>query len=88
MNLITILGLVAGVFTSLQFFPQIVKIRKEKKAKNVSFQMVIINCFGQVLWLIYALPGKNLPIIFNSLCALILNFILIWFKFKYKSNNM
>ncbi len=84
MNPITILGLVAGVFTSLQFFPQVAKIRKEKTAKNVSFQMILSNCIGQGLWLIYAFFGKDFPLILNSLCALTLNFILIWFKFKYK----
>lgn len=88
MKLITILGLVAGVFTSVQFFPQIIKIHKEKRAKAVSFQMILSNCIGQFLWLIYGVTGKDFPIILNSICALILNFILIQFKFKYKSNDM
>ncbi|MBW4631174.1 MAG: hypothetical protein KME30_04505 [Iphinoe sp. HA4291-MV1] len=34
MNFLTIFGLVAGVFTSIQFFPQVVKIRQEKTAKK------------------------------------------------------
>ncbi len=84
MNFMTILGFVPGVFTSIQFFPQVTKIRKEKSAKNVSFNMILSNFTGQALWLIYAFSRKDLPLMINCLCALIVNLILGWFKFKYK----
>ncbi|MBW4631173.1 MAG: hypothetical protein KME30_04500 [Iphinoe sp. HA4291-MV1] len=46
--------------------------------------MILSNFFGNVLWLIYALIDKDFPVLFNSLCALTINFILISLKFKYK----
>ena len=42
MDFITILGLVAGVLTTVAFLPQMFQIWLTKSAKDVSFVMLII----------------------------------------------
>ncbi|MFM9156381.1 MAG: SemiSWEET family sugar transporter, partial [Dolichospermum sp.] len=53
MDFITILGLVAGVLTTVAFLPQMFQIWLTKSAKDVSFVMLIIFMSGLCLWLIY-----------------------------------
>lgn len=84
MDFMTILGLFAGVLISLHFFPQVIKIRKEKSAKTVSYGMILSSFLGHFLWIIYSFSGKDLPLFLTSLCALIFDLILGWLKFKYK----
>lgn len=84
MNFMTILGLFAGVLISLHFFPQVIKIRKEKSAKSVSFGMILSSFVGHFLWIIYSFYRQDLPLLLTTLCALIFDIILGWLKFKYK----
>ncbi len=53
MNLITIIGLAAGICTTIAFLPQAVKTWKSKSAKDLSLGMYSILCTGILLWLIY-----------------------------------
>ena len=46
---IEIIGLVAAVFTTVSFIPQVLKISKKRSAKGVSVSMYVIM-FLAVLW--------------------------------------
>ncbi len=84
MDLITILGLVAGTLTTLAFLPQLLKIWQTKSAKDISFNTLIIFNIGIFLWLIYGIYLNALPIILANLFTLIFNMIIVWLKIKYK----
>lgn len=84
MDLITILGLVAGTLTTLAFLPQLFKIWQTKSAKDISFNTLIIFNTGIFLWLLYGLYLNALPIILANLFTLIFNMIIVWLKIKYK----
>ena len=84
MDLITILGLVAGTLTTLAFLPQLLKIWQTKSAKDISFNTLIIFNVGIFLWLIYGIYLNALPIILANLFTLIFNMIIVWLKIKYK----
>ena len=84
MNLITILGLVAGTLTTIAFLPQLLKIWQTKSAKDISFNTLIIFNLGIFLWLIYGIYLNALPIILANLFTLIFNMIIVWLKIKYK----
>lgn len=84
MDLINILGLVAGTLTTLAFLPQLLKIWQTKSAKDISFNTLIIFNMGIFLWLIYGLYLNALPIILANLFTLIFNMIIVWLKIKYK----
>ena len=84
MDLITILGLVAGTLTTLAFLPQLLKIWQTKSAKDISFNTLIMFNIGIFLWLIYGIYLNALPIILANLFTLIFNMIIVWLKIKYK----
>ena len=84
MDLITILGLVAGTLTTLAFLPRLLKIWQTKSAKDISFNTLIIFNLGIVFWLIYGIYLSALPIILANLFTLIFNMIIVWLKIRYK----
>ncbi len=68
MNYVTILGLVAGTLTTSALLPQIIKIWKTKSAEDISLMMFGSLCLGVVLWLVYGILVKDLPLmIFNGI---------------------
>jgi MtN3 and saliva related transmembrane protein len=50
-----ILGIIAGIFTSVSLIPQLVKIIKEKKAENISYFMLAILMAGLIGWIWYGI---------------------------------
>ncbi|MFM6331151.1 MAG: SemiSWEET transporter [Dolichospermum sp.] len=84
MDFITILGLVAGVLTTVAFLTQMFQIWLTKSAKDVSFVMLIIFMSGLCLWLIYGIIIGALPIIMANGVTLFFNLIILWLKIKYR----
>lgn len=84
---IEIIGLIAAVFTTSSFFPQVVKIWKTKQTKDISTTMYIAMLIGIVFWLYYGLAIDSLAIIAaNIISGLLVLFVLV-FKILYKNNN-
>lgn len=72
-----ILGLVAGLFTTVGFLPQIVRGYNTGRMSDVSLYMPILLSVGMALWLCYGVVLDNMPIIFWNAVALLLNLIII-----------
>ena len=82
---IEIIGLIAAVFTTSSFFPQVVKIWKTKQTKDISTTMYIAMLIGIVFWLYYGLAIDSLAIIAaNIISGLLVLFVLV-FKIIYKN---
>lgn len=79
-----IIGLVAGFCTTIAFLPQAVKTWKTKSAKDLSLGMYSILCTGILLWLIYGILIRDLPIILTNLATLSLAASILYFKISYK----
>lgn len=58
-----LLGLIAGLFTTIAFVPQVVKIWKSKHAQDVSLAMFAIFSTGVALWIVYGFIIGSLPVI-------------------------
>ena len=58
-----LLGLIAGLFTTIAFVPQVVKIWKSKHAQDVSLAMFAIFNTGVALWIVYGFIIGSLPVI-------------------------
>lgn len=78
-----VLGLLAGMFTTVGFVPQIIKGYKTKRMEDVSLVMPVLLSMGMALWLCYGLVLNDLPIIFWNAVALVLNLIIILIKVKF-----
>lgn len=78
MNLEEIIGLLAGVFTTIAVLPQIIKAVRTKKAGDVSPLMYITLCLGVGLWTYYGVLKSDLPIILTNGISFILNSIMLF----------
>lgn len=84
MDLITILGLIAGTLTTIAFIPQLMKTWRSRSAKDVSLIMLVVFSTGVFLWLIYGIYLQALPIILANSITLIFNLIIVGLKIRYR----
>lgn len=84
MTLITTIGLLAALLTTISFLPQVIKSWKIRKTRDISLPMYIILVTGLFLWLIYGILIKDLPLILANLVTLILASSVLFLKIKYQ----
>jgi MtN3 and saliva related transmembrane protein len=78
-------GIVAGVFTAVSLLPQLIKLIRDKKAKDISlFYLMILFC-GLCLWVWYGFLKNDLPIIATNSFSLLVNTAMIVLGIKYKN---
>ncbi len=82
-NYIQIIGIGAGILTSISMLPQLIKTFKEKKAENISLVMIFILLCGIGSWIWYGFLKSDMPIIFTNCFSFLLNSILLFLRFKY-----
>ena len=87
MDLVILLGLLAGLFTTWAFLPQVIKTWKRKEADGISFWMYLIYCTGILLWLGYGLLIKDLPLILANLVTLGLSATVLFFRIRYRNRS-
>ena len=83
-TIIQLTGIVAGSITALSMLPQLIKIIKEKKVEDISIWMLIALIIGLVFWTFYGFLKHDIPILVTNSFSLLVNFILIGLRIKYK----
>jgi len=83
MDIPNIIGIVAGIFTTLAFLPQVIKTWKMKETKDLSLGMFLMFTLGVLLWLIYGIMINSMPVILANAGTIILAGIILFFKIKY-----
>jgi MtN3 and saliva related transmembrane protein len=78
-----LIGLIAGVLTTVAFVPQLLKIYASKSGKDVSARMFIIFSVGLALWLTYGILIRSAPVIIANVVTLVLSFAILGLKFHY-----
>jgi MtN3 and saliva related transmembrane protein len=87
MNIETVTGVTASVFTAVSLIPQLVKLLREKKAENISLGMMIVLFVGLGLWAYYGFLKKDLIIIISNSFSFVINLLLGIFSLKYKKRK-
>ncbi|MBV8326273.1 SemiSWEET transporter [Chryseobacterium sp.] len=72
-----ILGIIAGILTSVSMLPQLIKIIREKNVKDISLVMVLVLISGLSLWVWYGVKKDELPIILSNSFAAAVNVCLL-----------
>ena len=85
MDYTKIIGLVAGLCTTLAFLPQVIKTWRSRSTKDISLGMFLLLVFGVFLWLVYGILMHDLPIILANGFTLILAGSILIFKITFKS---
>lgn len=83
MQLITILGFLAGTLTTLSFIPQVHKAWSTRRCTDLSLSMLLAFGTGVALWLVYGLVLHAAPIIVTNAVTFALILILLFLKLRY-----
>ena len=86
MNWIASAGITAAICTTISFVPQAIKIIRTKDTTAISSAMYSLFTFGTLMWLIYGLFTKNLPVILANGVTLIFASIILLYTLKSKNN--
>lgn len=78
-----VIGLIAGLLTTIAFVPQLTKTWKSKSAKDVSLVMLMTFTTGVLLWLIYGLLIQAAPIIAANAVTLLLAGAILVLKIRH-----
>ena len=84
MNFTDILGLFAGICVTVSVIPQIRKVWKTKKVKQISLLTFSVLTFGIAMWVVYGILKKDFPIIITNSVSLFLNLIMVYFLIYYE----
>lgn len=84
MNVLTILGLTAGVLTTLGFVPQVVKTWRTKSGQDLSFGTFGALLLGAALWLTYGVLQDDAPLIAANSVSLVLQFTVLGLMLRYR----
>lgn len=87
MTTIQLLGMTAGSISAITFLPQVIKTWKTKSADDISLLMFTFATISVIMWLIYGIILKDIPIIYTNSLVLICSVIMLYFKFKFSSKK-
>ena len=82
MDQLTVIGLLAGLITTLGFVPQVVKGYRSGRMEDVSLIMPAVLMVGMGLWLVYGIFLNDLPIILWNAVSIALNAVMIFLKLR------
>jgi MtN3 and saliva related transmembrane protein len=84
MNIIPIIGYLAGLIIAVSLFPQIIQAYKTKSTKDISLPWTLILLSGLLLYTVYGFGIMEMPIIITNFIEITLTGLLIVAKLVYK----
>jgi MtN3 and saliva related transmembrane protein len=81
------IGIAAGVCTAISLLPQLIKIIREKEARNISLFYLLILLAGLSLWVWYGILREDVPIIATNITSIVLNVAIIILGIRYKRKD-
>jgi len=77
------IGLLAAVCTTVSFVPQLIRVWRLRSARDISLTMFLIFSLGTLLWLLYGIFIRALPVILANAVTLALSLAILALKMKY-----
>jgi MtN3 and saliva related transmembrane protein len=84
MEITNIIGMMAGILTTISFLPQVVRSWKTRDLAGVSLTMYSLFVLGVALWLTYGILLGSIPIILANAVTLVLAGIVLVLKLNHK----
>lgn len=85
MENITLVGMLAGILTTIAFLPQVIKTWRSRSAEDISAGMLLLFSTGLVLWLVYGIAIRSLPIMLANSVTLMLTFAILLMKWRFSA---
>jgi MtN3 and saliva related transmembrane protein len=82
-DLINLIGYIAGITQTVRTVPQIYFSVKTGSTKDLSFLMVVLSVIGTLLWLVYGIFTRSMPIVYTDSVGLLLLLSLLFIKIKF-----
>ena len=79
-----LVGIFAGVLTTISFLPQVVRAARTKSTGDISLGMFVILAVGIFLWFIYGVLIESLPVILANAVTFVFALVILALKIKYK----
>jgi len=79
-----ILGIVAGVLTSVAMMPQLIKVLRTKNVEDLSILMLLVLISGLSLWVWYGILQGEWPIIISNAFSVLVNLTLLGCCFVFR----
>lgn len=83
MAFVTLVGMIAGVLTTVAFVPQVLRTWRTRSTADISLVMFLVYVMGIVLWLIYGLMLKDIPLITSNAVTLLFSGTILGLKLKH-----
>lgn len=83
MNFVLIIGLVAGFLTTVAYVPEVYRIFISKDTKGISLTWLVILFTGAILWFVYGLYIRSMPVILANGVSSFLIAIMFTLKLKF-----
>ena len=80
---VTLIGLLAAFCSTGAFIPQVVKTWRTRSTKDISLVMFLVLVTGIVLWLVYGLAIRDIPLVIANSVTLALAGTILYFKVKH-----
>jgi MtN3 and saliva related transmembrane protein len=77
------LGIVAGTLCTISFIPQVLRIAKNRHARDLSLVTFIMFSCGVFIWLLYGIVIQEWPVIIANAVTLALALLILGMKIKY-----
>jgi MtN3 and saliva related transmembrane protein len=87
MMLVTIIGSVAALCTTVALLPQAIQTIKTRATDDLSLPTYLLLFCGTILWGIYAVMIKDVPILITNVISLVLSSIILYLKVTSKSRR-
>ena len=83
MSVISIVGYVAGILTTVAYLAQVVRTLKHRSTKDISLGMYLLLCSGIGLWLVYGILIHSWPVIIANAVTLALSGSVLLMKIRF-----
>jgi MtN3 and saliva related transmembrane protein len=80
---IQFVGFAAAFCTTAAYLPQVVRVWRTRRTKDVSLGMFVVMTVGLLCWLTYGFAIHDLPVIVCNGSALVMTSIILFFKLKH-----
>lgn len=82
--MVSVIGGLAGILTTVAIIPQILKAVKTKQVDDISPIFLSILIIGLGLWVVYGLMIRDFPIIITNGVSFLLNGIMLFLYYNTK----
>ena len=83
LELVEIIGMIAGILTTCAFFPQVLKTVKSRSTDDLSWTWLVMMLGGVLLWLVYGIYINSISLVISNA----ITFVSVGALFGVKYNN-